>query len=485
MDEQQPDGISGVFHAVARIAVLCAAALLLFPFRPAFARPVTLHVVDADVRAVLASVAELGGVGLVLDDSVQGTITIHLDEVEPDEAFALIAAADDLSLGETGGVAIITASRTGVQGLYRPYVFPVRYADLDTVAHAVSLSLMPYDNNNDQAGRVRETDRTRLETENGSQTRTVTRESRNGLGDDARILADPGTGSIVLYGTASEAKAAERLIEALDQPQPQVSLEAKVIAIDKNAAKELGIEWEWSRVPQYPDYSTEYETRRHTVQNADGSYTTVVEDVPHETVRRYWDGSGSSVPGIIRFGRGPGGFPFEFYYGAKINALISDGKANLLARPNITTLQGREAVINIGGEVPVQTVSVTNSTTTTSVTYREAGIILRCTPRVGVDGDITAKVHTEVSSPLYVDALAAYRFNKRSADTEVRLRDGETMVIGGLIGSEESKVLSKIPFLGDLPILGAFFRNVRTSKTDSEVMIFLTAKIVDDKANNK
>ena len=485
MDEQQPDGISGVFHAVARIAVLCAAALLLFPFRPAFARPVTLHVVDADVRAVLASVAELGGVGLVLDDSVQGTITIHLDEVEPNEAFALIAAADDLSLGETGGVAIITASRTGVQGLYRPYVFPVRYADLDTVAHAVSLSLMPYDNNNDQAGRVRETDRTRLETENGSQTRTVTRESRNGLGDDARILADPGTGSIVLYGTASEAKAAERLIEALDQPQPQVSLEAKVIAIDKNAAKELGIEWEWSRVPQYPDYSTEYETRRHTVQNADGSYTTVVEDVPHETVRRYWDGSGSSVPGIIRFGRGPGGFPFEFYYGAKINALISDGKANLLARPNITTLQGREAVINIGGEVPVQTVSVTNSTTTTSVTYREAGIILRCTPRVGVDGDITAKVHTEVSSPLYVDALAAYRFNKRSADTEVRLRDGETMVIGGLIGSEESKVLSKIPFLGDLPILGAFFRNVRTSKTDSEVMIFLTAKIVDDKANNK
>ncbi len=484
MDEQQSDRLAGVFRFFARLAG-CVAVLLLWIAHPAFARPVTLHVVDADVRAVLASVAELGGVGLVLDDSVQGTITIHLDEVEPNEAFALIAAADDLSLGETGGVAIITASRTGVQGLYRPYVFPVRYADLDTVAHAVSLSLMPYDNNNDQAGRVRETDRTRLETENGSQTRTVTRESRNGLGDDARILADPGTGSIVLYGTASEAKAAERLIEALDQPQPQVSLEAKVIAIDKNAAKELGIEWEWSRAPQYPDYSTEYETRRHTVQNADGSYTTVVEDVPHETVRRYWDGSGSSVPGIIRFGRGPGGFPFEFYYGAKINALISDGKANLLARPNITTLQGREAVINIGGEVPVQTVSVTNSTTTTSVTYREAGIILRCTPRVGVDGDITAKVHTEVSSPLYVDALAAYRFNKRSADTEVRLRDGETMVIGGLIGSEESKVLSKIPLLGDLPILGAFFRNVRTSKTDSEVMIFLTAKIVEDKANNK
>ena len=480
MSGHQPGGRR--FHALACFLSICVAVLLLLPSRSVYARPVTLHVVDADVRAVLASVAELGGVGLVLDDSVQGTITIHLDEVEPEEAFELIAAADDLSLGEKDGVTIITASRTGVQGLYRPYVFPVRYVDLDTAAQAVAMSLMPYDENNG-SGRVRHMDKTRRteQTEDGSVTRTALRESQGGSrSGDIRVFADALTGSVVLYGTASEAKAAQTLIAALDQPPPQVSLEARVVAIDKDAAKELGVEWEWSRVPQYPEYTTEYETRRRTVQNADGSYTTVTEDWPRETVRRHWDGSGSSVPGIIRFGRGPGGYPFEFYYGAKINALITDGKANLLARPNITTLQGREAVINIGGEVPVQTVSVTNSTTTTSVTYREAGIILRCTPRVGVDGDITAKVHTEVSSPLYVDALSAYRFNKRSADTEVRLRDGETMVIGGLIGSEESKTLSKIPFLGDLPILGAFFRNVRTSKTDSEVMIFLTAKIVND-----
>ena len=483
MDEQRSAGFSGIFPAATRIAFLCAAAFLLLPFRFAFANPVTLHVVDADVRAVLASVAELGGVGLVLDDSVQGTITIHLDEVEPEEAFALIAAAADLSLGETGGVAIITASRTGVQGLYRPYVFPVKYADLETVSQAVALSLMPYDDN-DRSSRVKETERTRQVSEDGTEIHTAVRERRGSGRDDAvRILADAATGSIVLYGTASEAKAAEALIAALDQPPPQVSLEAKVVALDKEAAKEIGVEWEWSRAPQYPDYTTDYETRRRTVRNADGSYTTVTEDVPRETVRRHYTDGGGSVPGIIRFGRGPAGHPFEFYYGAKINALITDGKANLLARPNITTLQGREAVINIGGEVPVPTVSVTNSTTTTSITYREAGIILRCTPRVGPDGAITAKVHTEVSSPHYVDALAAYRFNKRSADTEVRLQDGETMVIGGLIGSEESKVMSKIPFLGDLPILGVFFRNVRTSKNDSEVMIFLTAKVVSD-ANN-
>ena len=94
------------------LAALVAGAALAFAPVSAQARPVSMYVVDADVRMVLASVAELGGVSLVLDDSVQGTITIRLDEVEPQEAFALIAAADDLSLSEAGGVTIITAART-------------------------------------------------------------------------------------------------------------------------------------------------------------------------------------------------------------------------------------------------------------------------------------------------------------------------------------------------------------------------------------
>ena len=143
-------------------------------------------------------------------------------------------------------------------------------------------------------------------------------------------------------------------------------------------------------------------------------------------------------------------------------------------------MQGKEAVINIGGSVPVPTVSTTNSTVTTSVQYKEAGIILRYTPKASDDGYITAKVHTEVSSPVYVESLKAYRFQERSADTTVRLKNNETMVIGGLIGEEESKSLSKVPFLGDLPILGAFFRNNKNSKTESELMIFLTASVLED-----
>lgn len=121
---------------------------------------------------------------------------------------------------------------------------------------------------------------------------------------------------------------------------------------------------------------------------------------------------------------------------------------------------------------------MTNSTTTTSLEYHDAGIILRYTPRANDDGFITAKVHTEVSTPIYVEDMKAYKFQERTADTTVRLKDGETMVIGGLIGSEETRSLAKIPFLGDLPILGNFFKSVKRGKSDTELLIFLTAHVL-------
>ena len=106
------------------------------------------------------------------------------------------------------------------------------------------------------------------------------------------------------------------------------------------------------------------------------------------------------------------------------------------------------------------------------------GIILRYTPYVNDDGYITAKVHTEISTPSYVEEMGAYKFSNRSADTVVRLKDGETMVIGGLIGKEETKSFSKVPFLSEIPILGKLFTYKNNSSTENEIVIFLTAKLV-------
>lgn len=443
-------------------------ALCFFP--RVEAAPVTMHVKDGDIRSVLLTIADLGELDIIIDESVSGKVTIELKDTEPIEAVKLIAAARALTIEERGGIVLVSSAYDTSQGLYSPHVFKLNHAELATVREAVKISLNKagFFAKNKNYNKDRKTNERRKSSE-----------SDEGDTDANRIATDALTNSLILYGTAEEAEFAKKIIASLDVPAKQISLEAKVVAVQKDAAKKLGIEWEWSRAPQYPDYTTTYETVHEIVENPDGSRSSLQRDVPRTTVTRHFNNG--TIPGIISFGRSPEGHPFEFYYAATINALVSDGKADILARPNIMTLSGKEAVINIGGEVPVPTISVTNSTTTTSVIYKEAGIILRYTPRVSDDGDIIAEVHTEVSSPLYVDDLKAYRFNKRSADTTVRLKNGETMIIGGLIGSEETRSLSKIPFLGDLPILGAFFRNSRRSKTESEVMIFLTARIIEDK----
>lgn len=418
---------------------LCIPLFGLLPILPAAAAPVTVEVLESDVVTLLTSIAHLSDINLILDDSVEGRVSLSLKNVEPEEALHLIAKVKNLIIQREGNVFIVRSAKEAAP-FYRMYVLPVRYADLDTVFAAIKLSL-------GEAGIFL------IDENNEKRTDAANKGALYRTGE--RLLADRATNVLLLYGSEEEAARAQDILYSLDVPTQQVSLEARVVALEKNAAKELGVDWDWSFLPNAPTDSKKSgdEKRR---------------------------GIGGEVPGVIRFGKAPAGTPYEFYYRAKIAALVTDGKAEILARPNIVTLQGREAVINIGGSVPVPETRTTNSTVTTSIVYKRAGIILRYTPRIHEDGEITASVHTEVSSPVYVDDLKAYKFQERSADTTVRLKDGETMVIGGLIGSEESRSFAKVPLLGDLPVLGAFFRSVRRSKTDSEIMIFLTAHILHD-----
>ncbi len=423
---------------------MMTAALLwmLFLPLPAAAAPVTIDVTGGDVRSVLLAVARMANLPLIIDDAVTGSVTAHLTG-EGEEVLRLIAAARGIHIERHGAVFLALSADARTENR-RVHSYTVRYADPEELAHAVNLSLT----GEGKRAIVSKNNEERLNEGSDSDTQR-------------RVLVDRATNTLLFYGTESEALSVREIISALDVAPQQVSLEARVIAISKQAAKELGVDWSWSSIPQYPK----------TERGTDGHW---------QVGERNTGMGGTNTPGIIRFGRGPEGVPFEFYYSAAIRALITDGRAKMLARPNITTVQGHEALINIGAEVPVPRTTTSNTVTTTGIDYREAGIILRYTPRVTEDGNIVARVHTEVSTPVYVEDLKAYRFQKRSADTTVRLKDGETMVIGGLIDSDESRSLSKIPFLGDLPILGAFFRSVRTSKTETELMIFLTAHVLDE-----
>lgn len=409
-----------------------------------------LEAVDVDIRNLLTSIALANNLNIVISDEVQGNVSVKLSNINAQDMIKIIVANNNYTYQFKDNVIYISKGDKDIN----LYTVQINYLELDKIAQTINLMLT------------------------GNLTDKIDDKDKK-TAINNKVMIDESENTISFYGTLKQYEQIKNFLQEQDKPQKQVSLEAKVTAIQKDAAKDLGVSWEWSKLPQSPEHEITYDTVKHTVINEDGSKEEITDYLPVDEVTRKWNDD-ENIPGIIRFGKGVDGYPYEFYYAAKIDALISDGKANILARPNITTIQGKEAVINIGSEVPVPTVSTTNSTTTTSIKYREAGIILKCTPRVNEDGIITVKVHTEVSSPMYVEDMKAYRFQKRSADTIVRLKDGQTMVIGGLIGSDEAKQMSKIPFLGDIPILGNLFKHIQKSKSDTEVMIFLTAHEVDD-----
>ena len=381
---------------------------------------VNINVVNTDVRDVLSALASVGGVSIAADDSVTGKITIRLNDVPFDTALDLVIKTKGLSYQKIGNIIVVATPERMYKSFGVTQIFKLNFAKADEVKKSLA-----------------------------------------GIVPEDRLKVDAATNAIVFSGSPGEIAAITQVLTELDIPYQQISLEAKVVAISKNATKDLGFDWQWSNLPTVAQSSTNTTAIGSSTTNS----TTVTRD----------------YPGVITFGRNPEGQRFELDFQAKLSALVSKGDAKILAKPNITTLNGREAQIMIGDKIPVLTEQADSSgKTSTTVTYVDAGIKLQYTPRINTDGMITATVHTEVSSPTLVPEVKAYRITTRSADTNVRMRDGETMVIGGLIGSDESGGNNSVPGLANLPIIGSLFKSVHTVRNETEVVIFLTAHIVKD-----
>lgn len=423
-----------------RYKPLCAKLVLAFAVSvmswfivmPAcLAKPVSvsLNFVQEDIRVLLHTLSMLSGTNMIIDESVakeSPTITIRLDNVPFDEAVDLIAQAKGLTYHKTENAIIFERSDIGDSAIVK-----LQYVNALDVKNSL-------------AG------------------------ATEGL--KLKVDTDIPSNALVLTGSSLGISRVKEMVGQLDKKPQQVLMEAKVVAVSKSATKELGIQWSWDEAPK----TYEYEPATFSY---DASTKTYIQQSPEKITRHTSVGNG--YPGIISFGRSPDGLPYEFYYSAKINALVSNGNAKILSQPKVVTVNGKEARILVGDRIPVQTSTVANGTTSTSTTYVETGIKLAYTPVVGADGQITAKVHTEVSTPQLVSDIKQYQITTREAETNVRMKDGETLVIGGLIGSQQSKTVSKIPLLGDLPILGSLFKNVSNSGSEAEIVIFLTARVVE------
>lgn len=255
------------------------------------------------------------------------------------------------------------------------------------------------------------------------------------------------------------------VIDLLEMEHPsQIRLEAQIIEINSDYTKNLGIQY-WSQTPgsnSNSGSSTGNPNNNITVGTAGLFYGG--EDF--SSTRKHGGWLGSHVANV----------------NVTLQALINEGKARILSRPSITTMSGKTANILIGGRIPIP---VSDGNGNVSIDWHEYGVKLKIEPVVDSEDKITSKVHAEVSTLDYshgvkIDSFSVPGIATREAESEVNVRSGMTMAIGGLINSEDAKIVSKIPLLGDLPIIGRFFRHTSNTRDKREVIILITPTLVAD-----
>ena len=384
-----------------KLLLLCLCCLSLAT--PAAAANISLTINNGELKDVLHALAQVSSKNILVDDSVQGRLSLDLQNIPWEKALELIARAKGLAYREEENLIMVTAA-----------------AKLSSTWQDIGLYRLSYCSAQDLQPTLRE------------------------LYPKQRLVADIENNLLLFQGTPQEQRQMQKLLTQLDIPTRQVTLEAKLLAINTEAAKNAGLTWQWDKIPQKPhsgDASSQEE-------DYDGNFN-------------FWHG-------------------YAFKFNATLNALLAQGKAKLLATPSIITIPGREASIFIGDHIPVQTEKHDQGGSYTTTEYLDAGIKLTYTPIVSEDGKmVTANVHTEVSTPTLISEMLNYKITSRMATTNVRMLSGETLVIGGLINEEEQKSLQQVPLLSKIPLLGELFKNRTRRKAKTEVVMLLTPHVTE------
>lgn len=336
--------------------------------------------------------------------------------------------------------------------------------------------------------------------QNGSRSRSAGTSSQqypnNGVGD-AIFAIDPDTRKLVVIADEETRRYVSEVISNLNHPKPQVLIKVVFLEVTRNDSLDIGIEGSFGRDIGNNGLTTGYLTNFTTqVQNTiiNGNVTnSATSIVPTNLIPIIRGVNVGNSFGLANAG-GPAGLYqiFSQDYTATIRAIATAGKAKVLSRPSIVARNNQPATITVGQSVPLITsVRFDNfGNAINSVTYQSVGIILRVTPFITPNGLVEMILSPETSE-LVQDRtqwvpissgpggqISAPLINSRSADTVVITPDGQTVIIGGLMENGKAESETKIPFLGDIPLLGNLFKHKVTTTAKTELVIFLTPYII-------
>ena len=396
--------------------------------------PMSLSVQNLDVRTVLQSLADFTGFNLMVSDTVKGSITLSLQDVPWDQALDLVLKSKGLGKHLEGNVLLI-APLDEIAARERPEPAPLRRELVQVnYARAADIAML-------------------FQSVTGGQP---------GTEGQGTITVDERTNNIIAFESSERLDELRRIVAQLDVPVRQVMIEAWIVEAGVDFEKSLGVRWGGGL-------------------NNGGIWKAGGITLPEAS------GAGNVSAPFVDLGvsRNTSGLGIAFVTNnvlldLELTAMEKTGNGEIISQPKVVTADKETAKILKGTQIPYQQASKTGAT---SVSFKEASLSLEVTPQITPDNSVIMAVVVTKDEPDYMSKLQDVPpIKKNEVRAKVLVKDGETIVIGGVFSKTQSKVVDKVPFLGDLPYVGRLFHRDVVLEKKSELLVFLTPRIMNNQA---
>lgn len=416
----------------------------------------SLNFQDIEVRSVLQLIADFTDLNLVASDTVSGRITLRLKNVPWDQALELILKTKGLDQRQVGNVLLVApaaeiAAREKLELENQKQISELAplHTEFIQVRYASATQLFELFNN--AAG-----------------------SEQSVLSERGSVIVDDRTNAIILTDTADRLQEFRKVINQLDIPVRQVLIEARIVTASDDFSEDLGIRWGFADLDQQS--STRF-------RRAGGSLTTLedLQDIiaaggtgdityPEQMVVDL----GVAKEGATTFGVGFTGA--NYLLDLELSALAADGHAEVVARPKVITADKNPAIIESGTEIPYQEAT---SSGATSTSFKDATLALEVTPQITPDDRIIMELNVKQDT---VGAIfnGVPSIDTNQIETQVLVDNGQTVVLGGIFSTDKQYSTTKTPFLGDLPYAGRLFRRTEQKDNKTELLIFITPRIIQE-----
>ena len=439
---------------------------------------VSLDFQDVDVRTVLQILAKESGMNIVASDSVTGKMTLTLKDVPWDQALDLVMQARNLDMRKTGNV-INVAPREEL--LAKDKAILTQQREIDELGPLYSRTFQLKYKNVEEFRKILKLD------ENNGSNNSNNNNSRTILSNRGSALIDPATNTLVITDNTFVLQKFEKLIAELDVPARQVMVEARIVEAEDGFSRQLGVKFGYAGSNGKNSWGsnwtnalanrTSYVNGQRTLANWSRNPSQDIPALPAWTVDPNVNlptaAATSSIALVHALSSGA--------LGLELSAQQAQNKLKIVSTPRVLTQDRKEAIIEAGTEVPYQEAS---SSGATSTSFKKAVLGMTVTPNITPDGQIIMDIKINKDSVNSDCRATEPCINTQRLNTNVMVEDGGTLILGGIYQEENSEGVSKVPLLGDIPVVGNLFKSKTRSDKKTELLIFITPRIVDNIGSN-